>query len=143
MPKNTHQGPSIAGWNVPLPGETREDHAERLGVPLSDLEYTGAGADADMRRQQAGDRPDTSAPDLGVSGHRESIHSGGEGPNVEPAAPAGAPDETAGEATTAGDREKTGDLRKGPDRSTSTEDAVPAGEPVTIERADKGRHESK
>lgn len=138
MPKNTQQGPSIAGWNVPLPGETREEHAERLGVPLSDLEYTGA--DADMRRQQAGDRPDTSAPDLGVFGQRESIHSGAEGPNAEPSAPASAPDDTAGEATTAGDREKADDLRKGSDKSTSTEDTVPAGEPVTIERADKGRN---
>jgi hypothetical protein len=110
-------------------------------VPLSDLDYTGA--DADMRRQQAGDRPDTSAPDLAVGGQRESIHSGAEGPNAEPSEPASAPDDTAGEATTAGDREKADDLRKGSDKSTSTEDAVPAGEPVTIERADKGRHESK
>lgn len=112
MPKNTHQGPSIAGWNVPLPGETREEHAERLGVDVADLEYTGA--DADMRRQRAGDRPDTSAPDLGVSGQRESIHSGAEGPNADPTAPAA-------------------DLRKGTAKASSTDSSA----------SDKGRDESK
>lgn len=114
MPKNRHQGPSVAGWNVPLPGETREQHAERIGVDVKDLPESGAQADA--QRQQAGDRPDTSAPDLDVPGQRESIHSGSEGANTEPdlgSKPASAPDDTAGQATTAGDREKADDLRAG------------------------------
>jgi hypothetical protein len=108
VPKNTHQGPSIAGWNVPLPGESREAHADRLGLDVKDLPESGA--QADMRRQQAGDRPDTSAPDRDVPGQRESIHSGSEGANPTPAA---TPDDTAGQATTAGDREKADDLRHG------------------------------
>lgn len=114
VPKNRHQGPSVAGWNVPLPGETREQHAERIGVDVKDLPESGAQADA--QRQQAGDRPDTSAPDLTVPGQRESIHSGREGANPEPdlgSKPAAAPDDTAGQATTAGDREKANDLRQG------------------------------
>lgn len=128
MPKNTHQGPSVAGWNVPLPGETREQHAERIGVDVKDLPESGA--QADVQRRQAGPRPDTSAPNLDVPGQRESIHSGSEGANPEPdlgSKPASAPDDTAGQATTAGDREKADDLRHGNLDAPGDSDASKSG----------------